>query len=208
MKTNTEPLLADSFYHVYNRGINGEDIFKEERNYQFFLNKYAQFVTPVAHTYSYCLLKNHFHLLIRTKSESEIREYYKGLGSKYEGKTIWWLISNAFASLFKSYAQAINIANSRTGGLFEEPFRRIVIDSDAYYSELIFYIHHNPQKHRFVVDFRDYIYSSYHSHLSDLPTLLMREEVLSWFGGKKNFELSHVQKSDMKYVANFDIEYD
>jgi len=73
MKTNIEPLQVDSYYHIYNRGINGENIFKEERNYDYFLQKYTQFVSPIAETYSYCLMKNHFHLLVKTRSESEIK---------------------------------------------------------------------------------------------------------------------------------------
>ena len=72
MKLNIEPLQPDSFYHIYNRGINGENIFKQERNYSYFLKKYALYIEPVAETYAYCLLKNHFHLLIRTRSEEEI----------------------------------------------------------------------------------------------------------------------------------------
>jgi putative transposase len=57
----------NAYYHIYNRGINGENIFKEESNYAFFLHQYAKYVSPIADTFAYCLLKNHFHLLIRIK---------------------------------------------------------------------------------------------------------------------------------------------
>jgi len=64
MKKYTQPLKTDTYYHIYNRGINGEDIFKEERNYAYFLEKLTQFLIPSIEVYSYCLLKNHFHILI------------------------------------------------------------------------------------------------------------------------------------------------
>lgn len=144
----------------------------------------------VAETYAYCLLKNHFHLLIRTRSEEEILKpkkkeiFAKGDAQsedflkESEKKSVSWHLSNSFASLFKSYAQAINIAHKRTGRLFEEPFRRVLVDNDAYFTELIYYIRHNSQKHGFVKDFRDYPHSSYHSHLHTALTKLKREEVL------------------------------
>ena len=67
--TDPEPLLGDQYYHVYNRGNNREPLFRERRNYPYFLKLYAKYIEPVAETYAYCLLKNHFHLLIRTKDE-------------------------------------------------------------------------------------------------------------------------------------------
>ena len=50
-----------------------EKIFYEERNYQYFLKLYARYIEPVADTYAYCLLSNHFHfsLYIKTKEEQE-----------------------------------------------------------------------------------------------------------------------------------------
>jgi len=53
------------FYHVYNRSIDRKPMFLKEDNYQFFLRKYNQYLLPVLDTYAYCLLGNHFHLLVR-----------------------------------------------------------------------------------------------------------------------------------------------
>jgi putative transposase len=72
MKKHPTPMRCGAFYHVYNRGINGEDLFKEARNYPYFLKLYAKYIPPVAETYAYCLLKNHFHLLIRVRSKEDI----------------------------------------------------------------------------------------------------------------------------------------
>lgn len=146
--------------------------------------------------YAYCLLKNHFHLCIRTKKESEIILFAQEQKSNLsdELKDASWYISHQFAGLFKSYAQSINSVYGRTGGLFEEPFRRIEILEDAYFGWLIYYIHANPQLHRFTQHFSMYPYSSYHSLLSDAPTKLSREEVLNWFGGKKAFAAFHLNQ--------------
>ncbi len=204
MKTNIEPLETNCFYHIYNRGINGENLFKEERNYAYFLEKYALYVSPFVDTYAYCLLKNHFHILVKTRSETEILALEKA----DDTKDISWILSNAFASCFKSYSQAINKAHKRTGRLFEEPFRRIHVDSDAYFSEMIQYIHHNPQKHGFVKDFRDYPHSSYHSHLQSKATKLQRDEVISWFGNAQGYEKFHLDNKNFENLDKFDIEFD
>ncbi len=58
------PLLANHYYHIYNRGNNGGDVFLEQRNYQHFLKLYTQHIFPIAKTYAYCLMKNHFHFLV------------------------------------------------------------------------------------------------------------------------------------------------
>ena len=55
------------YYHIYNRGNNREDIFIQERNYRYFLRLYAKHIEPMADTYAYCLLRNHFHFLVRIK---------------------------------------------------------------------------------------------------------------------------------------------
>ncbi|VAW26606.1 hypothetical protein MNBD_BACTEROID06-1301 [hydrothermal vent metagenome] len=64
-------LTLGCFYHIYNRGINSETLFKEARNYSYFLDKYNQYLSPVVNTLAYCLLGNHFHLLILVKEQSE-----------------------------------------------------------------------------------------------------------------------------------------
>ena len=77
--TSPSPLLNDTYYHIYNRGVNGEDIFVEERNYDLFLRLFERHLIPVADLFAYCLLRNHFHLSVRIKSEEEILETHKTL---------------------------------------------------------------------------------------------------------------------------------
>jgi len=184
--TSPSPLLYDTYYHIYNRGVNGENIFIEEQNYDLFLRLYEKHLLPFTDLFAYCLLRNHFHISVRVKSEKEILENKKtvsgartlrvspantrqakqinfsidqeGLVRKPLGSNY---VSNQFSNFFNNaYAKAINKAG-RTGSLFEHPFERISITTDKQFWNVIAYIHQNPQKHGFVKDFRDWKYSSY-----------------------------------------------
>ena len=162
-------------YHIFNRGNNRENLFREERNYDYFLKLYLQYIEPVAVTYAYCLMPNHFHSLVKIKDPDQ-----KGLSPRQQ-----------YSNFFNSYAKSINKAYGRTGALFQRPFGRIEVTSDAYYTQLVYYIHLNPQKHGFKSDFRIYPYSSFHILLSNDPTFLDRTEVMSWFGGREEFIEAH-----------------
>ncbi len=61
------PFLPDCTFHVYNHANGEEDIFREDDNYRYFLEKYQKYIVPVAATQAYCLMKNHFHLMVRVK---------------------------------------------------------------------------------------------------------------------------------------------
>jgi putative transposase len=117
--------------------------------------------------------------------------------------------SQAFANLFNAYAKAINKGYGRTGSLFEERFGRIPVASTDYFETLIFYIHHNPQKHGFVDDFRDWPWSSYPALIGTGNTCLKRDEVLGMFAGVKGLEEFHQGKLDEKKMAVLiDAEFD
>ena len=66
-----------------------------------------------------------------------------------------------------------------------------LVDNDCYNTRLVVYIHNNPQKHGFVDDFRDWLWSSYHALVSDKPTHIRRDQVLNWFGGISPFTETH-----------------
>jgi len=179
-----EPLQSGQYYHIYNRGINGEPLFREERNYPYFLRLYAKYIEPIAETYAYCLLNNHFHFLVRIET---------GPVSK-TGPVL--NPSRQFNNLFIAYAKAFNKAYQRTGALFGSPFKRRVVDNDRYFTHLVAYIHRNPQKHGFADDFRDWPYSSYHAVLSGKPSRVQRAAVLDWFDGRAGFEDAHTAAVD------------
>ena len=193
--SNPIPLQYGKYYHVYNRGNNRENIFVEERNYRYFLQLYAKHVAPVADTYAYCLLRNHFHFLLHIKDLTGLADL-SGLKKP----------SQYLSNLFNAYTKAFNKAYNRTGALFQRPFGRVEITSDAHFMWLVIYIHQNPQKHGFVDDFRTWPYSSYHTLLSTKLTRLKRDDVLTWFGGVEAFGISHQQEVDEHLVAPLVLE--
>jgi REP element-mobilizing transposase RayT len=194
------PLLSGQYYHIYNRGNNGIDLFIEERNYHYFLKLYIQYIYPIADTYAYCLMKNHFHLLVRMKPENDIQDWqsFKDCQSLY---------SQAFSNLFSTYTKAINKTYRRSGSLFEKPFRRVLVDSDSYFIHLVSYIHRNPEKHQFVADFRSYPHSSYQSIFQQKNSRIEIQQVLNWFGNIKSFENYHQQwnESTIQHLIEEDV---
>ena len=189
------PLQPGRYYHIYNRGNNRENLFLEERNYHHFLKLYARYVAPVADTYAYCLLKNHFHALVRIKALAERDQPGKALNP-----------SQQFGNLFNAYSKAINKAYGRTGSLFEHPFERKEVISEQHLLRLITYIHRNPQKHGLIADFRAWPYSSYHALCSTQPTRLRRDAVLAWFGGPSQLVAAHRRPNDDPRFAARDLE--
>ena len=112
--------------------ITGETIFRRAENYRFFLKRYAHYIEAIAATYAYCLLPNHFHLLVRIR-EMQTRQVSK----------TWQALepSKAFSNLFNSYSKAFNRRYDRTGSLFQKLFRRKRVASERYFVTLVVYIH-------------------------------------------------------------------
>jgi REP element-mobilizing transposase RayT len=201
MKHTTAPLLPGAYYHIYNRGNNRENLFIERRNYPYFLSLYAKHIEPVADTFAYCLMRNHFHVSLRIKTEEEWIKSPQVFKTCDDSVRKSFDPSQSFANLFNAYAKAINKGYGRTGSLFEERFGRIPVASDAYYTTLIFYIHYNPQKHGFVDDFRDWEWSSYHALVGKGKTRLKRDDVLSYFGPADELVKFHQGMMDEKKLA-------
>jgi hypothetical protein len=194
--TSPLPLEMGTYYCIFNRGNGGVDIFRERRNYLFFLERYAQYVEPVACTYAYCLMRSHFHLLVQTRTPEEQEAFRETMNVSKAFRVLE--PSRQFRKLFNSYAKAFNKVYDRTGSLFEHPFHRIMVDADTYFDQLVVYVHQNPQKHGFVSDFREWPYSSYRVILSQQPAHLERDEVIEWFGGVDKFVDLHSSKVILK----------
>lgn len=181
-KKYTDTLEPDRYYHVFNRGINGERIFSSHSNYQFFISKMQHHIGEIVDVFCYCLLPNHFHLLLRVKSEGEIMQVESN-----KTKSAQKLVYQKFSNFFNSYAQAYNKELGRTGKLFDLPFRRKNIEEEIYLRKTVLYIHQNPKKHGIETDIDKYPFSSFHVLISDRETFLKREEIIEWFDDKENF---------------------
>jgi len=201
-----EPLIPENFYHIYNHSNGSELLFREYENYNFFLNKYEKYVDTIAKIYAYCLMPNHFHLLVSIKNNEEIdrmmmksnpidEPWVMNFSKKYE-KVQSLFISKQFSKLFSSYTQSYNKVYSRRGSLFIKNFKRKQINKENYFVRLIIYIHLNPVSHGFVSHPKEWRFSSYNAILYNKPNILNREFVVEKFGGIPNFIYCHSNPMD------------
>ena len=210
-------MLPDNFYHIYNRANGKEKLFLVADNYHYFLNQLKKYISPIADFYAYCLIPNHFHFVIKIKSEEELELFFeeklknkklsKGIESPKEQdlqgfQNLGGLISQQFSNFFNSYSKAFNKMHNRKGSLFAPNFKKKLITDKTYLQQVILYVHLNPVKHQLSLDFSDYPYSSYVGILSEQPTLIKRKEVMSLFDDIDNFKfVHHEQKLKTALIA-------
>lgn len=180
-------LESGNFYHIYNHANGIDNLFNTDRNFSYFLNKYKLLIEPFAETYAYCLMPNHFHILVKIKDEAELQSEI--LNPK--NLSVSELVSNQFRRLFTSYAKSINEEQMRAGSLFRQNFKRINVKTEYYLIHLIYYIHANPVYHGFVERVEEWDFSSYHEICAQKSELINWEAVLDLFLGKERFVKYH-----------------
>ena len=169
----------DCFYHITSRGDDRKRIFLSERDYHKFIEyiSYAK-AKYKFHVYAYCLMPNHYHLLLETTQAniSKIMHYLNG-----------------------SYTMYYNIKRKRSGHLFQGRFKSIVVDKDSYFQELSRYIHLNPVKAKIAKQPEDYRWSSYMGYFDKQDQVLDYDRIKQYLGMDKNqyrqFVLSGIDKS-------------
>jgi REP element-mobilizing transposase RayT len=171
-------------YHVINRGNAGLAIFKSKRDREQFLEYLAKMAERFGvRIYCYCLMSNHYHLLIETPEAN---------------------LSQAMQWLNASYAMYFNVKRSRRGHLFQGRFKSILVEADAYLKQLSRYIHLNPIRVNMVDRLVDYPWSSYPAFVGqeELPNWLEADRVLSTFAKTRKT----AQRKYADFVENADIE--
>ncbi len=193
-------LIPDTYYHIYNHANGDDNLFREEKNYPFFLNKYHQHITPIADTVACCLMPNHFHLLIKIKNEDALLQTFPTLKTLPKFKTleeftieknISNLLSKQFSNFYSSYTQSFNKVYKRRGSLFLKNFKRKEITTDEYLQALILYIHLNSVKHGFVSHYNNWAWASY-NEFPEQQTLLFHY----LFNTKENYEKQHLYRQE------------
>lgn len=153
MSGRRDLILGNSeYYHVYNRSVGSIDVFRKESDIKHFLelisfyrfNQNLRFSfydrlnieakksyakkylnsTPLVELYAYCLIPNHFHILVKQISDNGIRIYLSNL-------------QNGFAKYF-------NVKNKRFGSVFQRPFKAKHVETDEMLLHISRYIHLNP----------------------------------------------------------------
>jgi len=181
MAYRKQPLIKDQIYHVFNRGIAKEPIFTDKKDYCRFLDvtNFYRFSSPnmrfsyynrleynskkkfleeleakkeqQVNIYTYCLMPNHFHFILKEITENGIKKFA--------------------ANLQNSYAKYLNTKIKRTGSLFQEMFKAVRIESDEQLLHTVRYIHINPITSFLIKDFDQlilYPWSSFRDYITGI----------------------------------------
>ena len=191
-------LLPGHTYHVYSRANGKDKVFLTDENYRYFLQKYRQYIVPLVDTYCYCLMPNHFHFLIRFKTEEELT---KSIEENYSDLSTF--ISIKFQYFLGSYSKAFNKQNRRKGSLFMHPFKRKLIQDDYYFRNLIHYIHYNPIAAELCKKPNEWNYSSFNAIIRTSNSLIEKKVVIDTFETIENFIYVH-QYPSLSFESSFD----
>ncbi len=165
-------IFQNAFYHVFNRGINKQDIFLTDEDYEFFLRKLYALKQKYDHSiYALCLMPNHFHISLHARKTP---------------------ISKIMSSLATSYSMYFNRKYHHLGPVFQNRFKSILIENDSYFLELSRYIYLNPVKAGLAQDPTIYKYTSLREALGKEPLHFLDQDILRLIGetenSKKNYQ--------------------
>jgi len=183
----------NSYYHIYNRGVAKQNIFKNDKDYKVFLDYLKIYLSPVdlqgrtlkvapsrelknycdtAELLAYCLMPNHFHLLLFQKDKYSMSDFMRSLGTKY--------------SVY------FNRANNRVGPVFQSRYKAVRVIEQDYLVYLSKYIHKNPEEILPTrTDLVGYKYSSYGNYLGRFSQ--------NWVKPKKVLRLFRSNIESMSY---------
>jgi putative transposase len=179
MSSNYPKIQPGNFAHICNRGVGDELLFRRNADYEDFLSRIIKYIIPVAEIHSFCLMPNHYHLIIRTFDTTEHS-----------------LIKSQLSKLESTYAKFYNRSYGRRGSLFMRPFKRIIINSDAQLIWAFWYVHRNPMHHGITMNWKEWPYSSYSMFFQNEPSFLVTNFMLDIFGGLKGLSDHHQLNSD------------
>jgi len=185
----------NNIYHIYNRGNNRQPIFFDDENYLFFLKKLKKELTPYCKVLAYCLMPNHFHLMIwvgeidtrLTAQRSSNSSDVFGVETRptaLSGRTGTEVLSRKIGTVLSSYTQAINKQQKRTGSLFQQKTKaKCLTQSGENYPAICFhYIHQNPLRAKLVTKMEDWEYSSFKDYAAlrkgTLPEIAFCKEII------------------------------
>jgi len=223
------PLIPNMVYHIFNHANGFENTFRSDENFRYFLAKYRLYISPIAETYAYCLMPNHFHIVVRIRSReiiekiilsrnnftssnisssniSKVQNFGNVRDVKIDDKTIELFLSKRFANLFSCYTQSFNKVFNRRGSLFIKNFKRVQIEDKQYFLNAVVYTHRNPVHHGFCRHFYEWKHSSYNEIIEEHSNIVEVEKLLRMFDDKNNFIDWHESKLlDLQFINDNDI---
>lgn len=190
MPSRITPFFNGQIYHIFNRGTEKRAISENNRDRQRFLEtiNYYQFSGPkpkfshyspiqnsridssqkIVEIICFCLMPNHFHLLVRQLKEGGITEF--------------------ISKLTNSYTKYYNIKYNRVGPLFQGEFKSVLVESDEQLVHVSRYIHLNPLTSFLVKDLKNYQWSSYPEYLDTKKGISVKEPILNYFQSIKEYQ--------------------
>jgi REP element-mobilizing transposase RayT len=183
-----EKIVPDQYYHLYNRGVNYGQIFFQEDNWKFFLSRLRRyFRAESGRIVAYCLMPNHYHLLVYVSSENFSTRVMQPFGI--------------------SYTKAINKQQNRVGSLFQGPFQAKRVNDLSYLEHLSRYIHRNPVVAGLVSSPKDWIYSSYLDYIGWRDgSLPFKEAILIYFHSPEEYMHFVEEDQDEKAIVHLTFE--
>lgn len=182
-------LEPEKHYHIFNRAVGDELLFREDTDYCYFLDKIERFILPVADLISYCLIPNHFHLFIKVLNQETILANLKIVHlESMEDK-----LNQSFSNFFNSFTKTYNLRYNRKGKLFLLPYKKKLVEEESYFISIINYIHRNPLHHGLTSDHKSWKYSSFNTYLSKGETRIRRDIGLEYFGDLNSFIRFHIE---------------
>jgi putative transposase len=189
MTNNTQQIQPGEFYHVYNRAVGNETLFRSHKDYLTWIDTLKKYILPVAEIHAYCLLPNHYHLLIKIK-DSTTPEFF----------------SKSMSDAANSYAKFFNLSYDRRGSLFMRPFKRIHIDSNEYLIWCLWYIHRNPMHHGYTENWSEWKYSSYNVYTSGKLSLITTDFMIDIFGSLEILKAHHLLQTNEDLIHKISME--
>jgi len=178
MATKKRELSASGFYHVYQRGVSLFDIFEDDVDREFYLERLQKYCKELdVELHAWCFMSNHTHLLLKASPDA---------------------LSAVMRKLGSVYARFFNYRHKRSGPLFEGRFCSTPIETDGQYMNVIRYVHRNPVVHEEAA-LNGYLWSSYAEHVAATPTTCVVSFALSLFGDVDAFVRFHADREGDKH---------
>jgi len=177
----------NAFYHIMNRGRRREKIFFDDVDRDLFLSVLAEAVMLFnIKIYAYCLMSNHYHLLVSVPDAN---------------------IARAMRHINGIYTQKINRKHKLEGALFKGRYKSILIEEDGYFMECVRYIHRNPIKAGLVKESGEYSWTSHNCYInkkSQFNWLSVDEALYYWGADRKSAIIEYIRYLNQKVPESFD----
>lgn len=192
-----QSIVTDEYYHIYNRGVDKRDIFKDKKDLLRFIESTSEFnqteivgsirdarknkTVPKALARSakkrlvsfvvYCLNPNHFHFVLKQLVDGGIAKFMQKLQA--------------------GYTYYFNVKYSRTGSLFQGTFKSQLMNSKNYFNKTVGYVNKNYQVHKIPKNKNHLVFASDYEYENNNFKIVSKEEgkrILEIFDGSKNFK--------------------